>query len=188
MTSRVCEQPVLSLSCHISQTVVGILSFLHALEINKWIMLRGVEIDQCLLFIRQPCQDSRSGGEEPVAVVHAIRPGGRQTFLIALPAVAPFGQLIGDGSAGIESLLSMLMAPGTPEVSFEKSIARVAASVGDPVQANVRVFAVIRRRLPSGRLVTQLVVPIQLLSFNTPKLEPPTTSRWFVKLGCATAK
>src|SRR5450432_1473845 len=81
---------------HIFQTVVWILPLLHALEVHERIVLHGVELHEGLHFPRNCPWDIRIVCEKPIAIVYFVRPRDRKAFLVALPALSPPDQLIGD--------------------------------------------------------------------------------------------
>src|ERR1700740_2860710 len=80
-------------SDNVRQAVVGIMTILHALEIHKRVMFRGIQFEK-----GTSTSDGvgrwRDVGEPAVAVVNAVSSGRRQALLIALPPKVMFGQLI----------------------------------------------------------------------------------------------
>src|SRR5215469_15133173 len=76
--------------------------FLDTLEIHERVVLRGVEFHQTRrsrLLIGQNRRDVAGISEPTITIVHSIRANGGKTFLVALPTLVAFRQLIGDGFA-----------------------------------------------------------------------------------------
>src|SRR5579871_6144213 len=74
----------------VRQTVAGIIPLLHALEIDKRIVFRGIEFEQA-------ADGGGRGidiGEIAIAVINAVRSGGRQAFLVALPTAMILHELV----------------------------------------------------------------------------------------------
>src|SRR5262249_48697657 len=77
-------------------------ALLDTLEIHERVVLRGVEFHQTRRgrrLIGQHRRDVARISEPTITVVHAIRALGWKTFLITLPTLVAFRQLIGDGLA-----------------------------------------------------------------------------------------
>src|SRR5215467_4106321 len=75
-------------------------AFLDAAEVHKWVVLRGVQLDEALRLARNGSRNVAAVGEEAVAEIHSIGPGRRQTFLVGLPAHSCGNELVGNGLAG----------------------------------------------------------------------------------------
>ena len=75
---------------NVAQAVAGIRAFLHAAEIRERVMLYRIQIYERLLFARHRVGDFRVAGKEAIAIVDSVGSAGRQVFLVALPAFAPF--------------------------------------------------------------------------------------------------
>src|ERR1700745_2792436 len=96
---QIVPKPVLAFEAdYVSQAIVGIMAVLHALEVDKRIVFRGIEFEKGTR-TTDGVGRRRDVGEPAVTVINAISSVWRQALLIALPAKAMFCQLIANHSA-----------------------------------------------------------------------------------------